>query len=89
MQLRLFFLCLLLVSVRFSFAVAGGFDADAPYEPAEAAVASADDDIKADELESRIARELVATGRMMDGDPQFDAVVAKLREQGLSAIQGG
>ena len=89
MQFRLFFLCLLLVSVRFSFAIAGEPNTVESYELAEAAILSSEDEGSADDLESRIARELVATGQMADGDPQFDSVVAKLREQGLSAIQGG
>ena len=89
MRSRFSLICIFLVFQPAFFAVAGGFDAAVPYAPAEAAEASADDGINADDLESRIARELVATGQMADGDPQFDAVVAKLREQGLSAIQGG
>ena len=39
-------------------------------------------------LERRIAREVIATGQMLEGDPHFGDVVARLKDRSLSLLPG-
>ncbi len=41
------------------------------------------------ELERRIARELIATGQMLDGGPRFETIVSVLSERGQSLLPDG